>query len=151
MKPVVTDATLAMRSGVDDGATRKTVSIPAASVAAIHEPASSGMRSGVMTPQPPALARSVANALDAVALDRVPVGHDQAGSPRARHALDGAEDVDGLGAVGQRDLGGCLDRRAVHERIAVGEADLDDVDAGLDHRLHHGDTAPRPWGNPAGR
>ena len=57
----------------------------ASSVAAIHGPASSGVRSGVMTPTPAGRrpGRS-ANALDAVALDRVPVGHDQGRRAGAR-------------------------------------------------------------------
>jgi hypothetical protein len=49
------------RASVDDGATRNTRSRSARSAAAIHSPASSGMRSGVMSPAPPAPARSVAN------------------------------------------------------------------------------------------
>ena len=56
MKPRVTSATLAIRASVEDGATRKTGSMPAAVTAASHGPASSGVRSGVMTPAPPAAA-----------------------------------------------------------------------------------------------
>ena len=68
-----------------DGATRKTRSRPCASAAAIQSaPASSGMRSGVISPAPPAAARSRANASHAVALDRVPVGHDQHRHARPR-------------------------------------------------------------------
>src|SRR4051812_18818873 len=50
-----------MRSSLDEGATRKIGSTPAASTAASQGPASSGMRSGVITPAPPAAAKSVAN------------------------------------------------------------------------------------------
>ncbi|CAH0326879.1 hypothetical protein SRABI128_05622 [Microbacterium sp. Bi128] len=46
-----------MRSGEDEGATRNTRSRPYLSEAAIHSAASSGMRSGVMSPAPPASAR----------------------------------------------------------------------------------------------
>ena len=52
----------AIRSSVDDGATRKTRSRPCAVEAASHSSASSGMRSGVIMPRPPAAARSRANA-----------------------------------------------------------------------------------------
>ena len=47
---------MSIRASVDDGATRKVRSIPAASVTSIHASASSGVRSGVMTPLPPAAA-----------------------------------------------------------------------------------------------
>ena len=41
----------------------------------------------------------------------------------------------------QRLLGGALDDRAVHQRVGVGQADLDDVDAARDHRPHRLDRA----------
>ena len=50
-----------MRSFDDDGATRKIVSRPCFSAAASQRPASSGMRSGMMAPRPPAAAKSSAN------------------------------------------------------------------------------------------
>ena len=62
MNPLPTDATRAMRSGVEDGATRNTGSTFAAPTASSHPAASSGMRSGVITPEPPAAAKSRANA-----------------------------------------------------------------------------------------
>ena len=49
-----------MRASVEDGATRKTRSSPCASLAASQSPASSGIRSGVIAPDPPAAARSAA-------------------------------------------------------------------------------------------
>lgn len=52
----------ASRAGDELGATRKTLSRSKASAAAIHSPASSGTRSGVMSPAPPAAARSRAKA-----------------------------------------------------------------------------------------
>ena len=55
--PEVTEATVVMRTSVEDGATRKIRSSPLAVVAAIQGPASSGVRSGVITPWPPAAAR----------------------------------------------------------------------------------------------
>ena len=45
--------------------------------AASHAAASSGIRSGVISPAPAGGGEVVGEALDAVALDRVPVGHDQ--------------------------------------------------------------------------
>ncbi len=50
------------RRSVEEGATRKIRSRPAASLALIQGPASSGIRSGVITPDPPAAAMSAANA-----------------------------------------------------------------------------------------
>ena len=49
------------RASVEDGATRKTRSRSCSSEAASHSPASSGIRSGVIAPAPPAAARSAAN------------------------------------------------------------------------------------------
>ena len=49
------------------------------SAAASHGPASSGVRSGVISPAPPAAARSRGEGVHAVVVDRVPVRHDQAG------------------------------------------------------------------------
>ena len=62
MNPRLTDATRAIRSAVDEGATRKIGSTFAAPTASSHPAASSGMRSGVMTPEPPAAAKSRAKA-----------------------------------------------------------------------------------------
>ena len=50
-----------MRSFDDDGATRKMVSSPCFSAAASQRPASSGIRSGMIAPRPPAAAKSSAN------------------------------------------------------------------------------------------
>lgn len=61
-KPREAATVLARRSGVELGATRNTRSSPCASDAAIHSAASSGMRSGVIMPAPPAAARSRAYA-----------------------------------------------------------------------------------------
>ena len=66
-------------------------------------------------------------------------------------ALDGAEDVVDADAAGQRGGGGALDDRAVHQRVAVGHADLDDVAAGLDQHAHRLDRAlDRSGSRPAG-
>ena len=70
-------ATTSMRASVLLGATRNTRSRPASSVAAIQGPASSGVRSGVMTPDAAGGGEVAGEPLDAVALDRVPVGHDE--------------------------------------------------------------------------
>ena len=96
------------------------------SAAAIHSPAASGVRSGVIRPAPPALARSAANRVDAVALDGVPVGHHQrSGVPVAATASTVRSTSRGADAAVERLLGGGLDRGAVHHRVAVGQADLD--------------------------
>ena len=53
---------LAIRASLDDGATRKTRSRAYWSEAVNQAPASSGVRSGVIAPEPPAAARSRAKA-----------------------------------------------------------------------------------------
>ena len=53
-KPDDACTVMSMRSRVVDGATRKIRSSPCSSEAANHSPASSGIRSGVMIPAPPA-------------------------------------------------------------------------------------------------
>ena len=58
------------------------------------------------------------------------------GAPASRTAR-GLEEVADPGPALEGLVRGIRDDRAVHERVAVGNADLDDVDAGLDHR-HHG-------------
>ena len=134
------------------GATRKTRSRPCSSLAAIQSPASSGIRSGVISPAPPALGEVGGEALDAVARDEVPVGHARAAARRRRGRPRVArEHVVDPGAAGERLVGGVLDDRAVHERVAVGHADLDDVDAGLDHGHASPRSSPRRSGSrPAG-
>src|SRR4051794_26849593 len=71
--------------------------------------------------------------VDAVPLDRVPVGHHHRGHARLRDRLDDAEHVGGPDPALERLLRRRLDRRPVHDRVAVGQADLDDVTAGVDH------------------
>ena len=61
-KPRHTAAVAAIRASVDEGATRNTRSSPCSSDAASHSSASSGIRSGVISPAPPAAARSRAKA-----------------------------------------------------------------------------------------
>jgi hypothetical protein len=61
-KPREAVAVEASRSGVELGATRKTRSSPCASAATSQSAASSGIRSGVIRPAPPAAARSRAKA-----------------------------------------------------------------------------------------
>src|SRR5450631_324647 len=60
MNPRQNRAVMARRASVLLGATRKMRSRPCASLAATQGSASSGNRSGVMSPQPPAAAKSVA-------------------------------------------------------------------------------------------
>ena len=61
MKPLALRAAFARRSSLESGDTRKIRSSPCRCEASIHSPASSGIRSGVMMPAPPAFARSRAN------------------------------------------------------------------------------------------
>ena len=82
----------------------------------------------------------------AVPLDRVPVGHDQDGDARRGDGLDGAQHVGDPGSRGQRAVHGLGDHRAVHQRVGVGQADLDDVGprrghgpGGLDRTLDGGE------------
>ena len=81
------------------GATRKTRSRPCVVAGARSTPrASSGMRSGVISPAPPAAARSAGETRDAVPVDRVPVGHHQRRERPARgDLLDGARGRRGCG------------------------------------------------------
>ena len=75
---------LASRSSVEDGETRKIRSSPCASETLNQSSASSGVRSGVMAPAPPAAARSRAKAVGTVVLDQVPVGHHHGRGAGAR-------------------------------------------------------------------
>src|SRR5437016_4675217 len=63
MNPRDTSATVFTRASVDDGATRNTGSMSASATPSSQSAAaSSGVRSGVIAPTPPAVARSRANA-----------------------------------------------------------------------------------------
>ena len=103
------------------------VEVVLAPAAASHGPASSGIRSGVITPATTGARQVLGEALHAVVLHRVPVGHDdrrrtcggQRGD-RRQHVADGTPPV-------QRRCDRLLDDRAVHQRIGVGQADLEDV------------------------
>ena len=65
----------------------------------------------------------------AVALDQVPVRHHHGRGAGVGHGLDRGEGVPGPDAAGERAGAGPLDGDAVHHRVAVGHADLDQVDA----------------------
>jgi hypothetical protein len=65
--------------------------------------------------------------------------HDEGRRAGVGDRAAGGENVVDASAGGQSTLGGPLDDRTVHEGIAVGKADLDDVDPGIDHRGHRGD------------
>ena len=78
-------------------------------------------------------------ALDAVALDRVPVAHHHRDGAGRGHRLDGAEHVAHADAGPDGDVDRLLDHRPVHARVAVRDADLDDVRAALDGRHHRRD------------
>ena len=95
-------------------------------------------------PAPPAAARSRGEPLDAVALDRVPVGHHEGRARRSRRPPRRCAARRRCGCRPRSACcGGGLDGRAVHHRVAVGQADLDDVAAGLDHRAHRLDPTRR--------
>ncbi len=79
--------------------------------------------------------------LDAVLLDRVPVGHHHRRRAGRGHGLHRPEDVLGADPALERALRGRLDRRAVHDRIAVGQADLDHVTPAVDHHPERVDCA----------
>src|SRR4051795_5078149 len=64
------------------------------------------------------------------------------GSAGGGHRLDRPEHVGGADAAVERLLGGGLDGGAVHDRVAVGQPDLDHVAAGPDHRPEPLDAAP---------
>jgi len=68
-----------------------------------------------------------------VPVDRVPVGHDQHRYARRRDCLDGAEHVRDPRPGRQRPVHRLGDHRAVHQRVGVGQAHLDDVGSGLCH------------------
>ncbi len=108
-----------------------------------RDPAAGTVGREVRRDQPGAACRDEVGgeAFDAVPLDGVPVGHDHRRRTGRRHRLDGAEHVADPHSPLQRALGCGLDRRAVHHRVAVGQADLDHVTTGLDHRAHRLDAA----------
>src|SRR5580693_7656400 len=87
------------------------------------------------------LGQLAAEALGAVFVDRVPVRHDQdwlaGGLVCLPHGADDAGDPD---AAAQGDVAGGLDYRAVEYRVAVRQADLDDVGSAVQHRLDRGDA-----------
>ena len=120
----------AIRSSVEDGDTRKMRSSSWASEAAIQASASSGVRSGVIAPDPPAAARSRAKASGPYFSIRFQYVITTAWVPVSRDRLDGGEGVPGADAAGQRLGAGALDGDPVHHRVAVGHADLDQVDTG---------------------
>ena len=73
------------------------------------------------------------------------------GAPVAATAATVVEHVVGVVCRSQRDLDGVLDRRAVHERVGVGQADLDDVDAASTIATIASTAPPSTVGKPAGR
>ncbi len=81
-------------------------------------------------------------ALDAVAVDGVPVRHDEdrfAGGPVG--LADRAHHVGDLQAAAQGDVVGGLDDRAVEDGVAVRQTDLDDVGAAVEGGLDRLDAA----------
>src|SRR6266540_2278485 len=80
-------------------------------------------------------------AVHAVLLDRVPVGHQQGRHAGGGDRLDRTEHVAGTQPGSQRDVAGPLDHRPVHHRVRVREPDLDHVDPGVHHRADRLDPA----------
>ena len=70
---------------------------------------------------------------DAVMVDQVPVAHDEWHAAGVGHRLDRLEHAVDAFPVIQGDLAGRLNDGAVHHRVGVRQADLDRVDAVLDH------------------
>src|SRR5699024_6609013 len=79
--------------------------------------------------------------LGAVLEDRVPVRHGHAVAAGGGDLADDVEEVLDAEARVERDVGGLLDGRAVHHRVGVRQADLDDVGAGGDDGV---DVVDRP-------
>ncbi len=126
--PRLAAAVVAIRSSVEDGATRKIGSRACAAAAASQPSASSGIRSGVIRPTPAGRGQVRGEALDAVALDRVPVGHDdRSAAPVAATASTTASTSRMRTPPRSAAVGGVLDDRAVQHRVGVGQADLDEV------------------------
>ena len=73
------------------------------------------------------------------------------GAPASRDRAGRRERVAHPDAALEGLVRGVGDDRAVHQRVAVGDADLDDVDAGLDHGDHRLDASPRRTGSRPGR
>ena len=103
--PRVTAATRSSRSRVEDGATRKTGSIPAGPTASSQ---GCGLVRGQVRRDHPGPARRghrVGEPLHPVPLDRVPVRHHQGRRAGRGHRPDGLQDVVGRGARLEGDLG----------------------------------------------
>jgi hypothetical protein len=93
------------------------------------------------TPGAACLGQLAAEALDTVFVDRVPVRHDQDWLAGGLVCLPhGAENVGDPDAAPQGDVVGGLDNRAVEHRVAVRQADLDDVGSAVQHDLDRGDA-----------
>ena len=140
-----------MRSSVEDGATRKILSRSWRVGRGDPLGREVGREVGGDQARSPGGGQVGGEPVDAVALDGVPVGHHDGRRAGGGDRLDGAQHVGGADAQLERLLGRGLDGRAVHHRVAVGQADLDDVAAGVDHRAERVDAALRRRGSrPAG-
>ena len=88
---------IAIRSSVDDGATRKTLSRSCASAAAIHSARVVGGQVGRDQARSAGRGQVGGEPLDAVALDRVPVGHHERRGAGGGDGLDGGAARRGCG------------------------------------------------------
>ena len=122
----------ASRSSVEDGDTRKIRSSPWASETSNQVVGLVGRQVGGDEPGTARRGEVAGEGVRAVVLDEVPVGHDHGRGAGVGDRLDGGERVARPDAALQRPGAGALHRHAVHHRVAVGQSDLDEVDARAD-------------------
>ena len=135
----------AARSGGVVGATSSGIASPSARNAGANAASSSSGTSGTIAPSAPAARAAARKALGAVLHDRVDVGEEQdrRAAAVARAARQRERAVERHAAV-ERALSGGRDRRAVGERIAVRDAEFDQIDARRDRIDHRAPSSPRP-------
>ena len=88
--------------------------------------------------RPASFGEVVGEPVNAIAENGIPVRHDQRRRAGVNNSARSGEDVLEACPALERDVRRVRDDRAVHERVGVGHADLDDVRSGLDegdHRL----------------
>ena len=140
-KPRHCAVTAAMRCSVELGATRKTRSSPVCVTGGDPLATLVGDEVGGDDAGAAGGGEVVREGGRAVSQDEVPVGHHQRRGAGVTHRAGGRERVVHPDAALEGLVRGIGDDRAVHERVAVGDADLDDVDTRLDHGNHRLDRA----------
>ena len=131
----------AIRSSVEDGETRKIRSRPSRVRGRDPLPGLVGRQVGRDRAGPAGGGQVAGEAVRPVLLDQVPVGHHHGRGAGAGDRLDGGEGVPGPDPARQRPGAGALDGDPVHHRVAVGHADLDQVDPGRGPRRRTGPGA----------